>query len=126
MGLNLGTIQKKQGEYIFWDLGGQKVLRKIWSKYYQEAQCVTFVIDGSDTHRFSEAIGVLRDLYASDEGLQQKPLLILLNKVDSETFDSDGLELKLEGLDAKVVKVLKVSALSKQGLHECLEWLTNL
>ena len=59
VGLNLGTISKRHAEYTLWDLGGQKVLRKLWSKYYQDASCIVFVIDGTDPFRFNEALTVV-------------------------------------------------------------------
>ena len=30
---------------MFWDLGGQKILRSIWKKYYTECHGIIFVID---------------------------------------------------------------------------------
>ena len=54
VGLNIAKIERRRREYIFWDVGGQRVLRKIWDKYFTEADCVVFVIDGTDQLRFSE------------------------------------------------------------------------
>ena len=48
IGLNLTKVEKRNGEFIFWDVGGQNVLRKIWDKYYSESNGAIFVIDGSD------------------------------------------------------------------------------
>ena len=62
VGLNLGKIEKSESEYTFWDLGGQKVLRKIWNKYFEDATCLIYVIDGTDPLKFHEAAEVLDDL----------------------------------------------------------------
>ena len=81
VGLNLLRMERRNGEYIFWDLGGQSVLRKIWNKYFNEASCIVFMIDGTDSHRFPEVLETLNELYSSPESeLASKPLLFVLNK----------------------------------------------
>ena len=47
----------KLGEYIslFWDLGGQQILRTIWKKYYQECHGIIYVVDVTDDSRLEEA-----------------------------------------------------------------------
>ena len=59
----MGKIERRDADYTFWDLGGQKVLRKIWSKYYRDASAVFFVVDGTDPLRFAEATQCLQSLY---------------------------------------------------------------
>jgi len=38
----------------FWDLGGQKGIRNIWPKYYDDCHAVAYVIDAEDRERLSE------------------------------------------------------------------------
>jgi ADP-ribosylation factor related protein 1 len=54
VGLNIAKIERRCGEFTLWDVGGQSVLRKLWDKYYGEADCLIFVIDGADSIRFEE------------------------------------------------------------------------
>ena len=54
IGLNIAKLEKHNGEFILWDVGGQAVLRKIWDKYFDEAHGLVFVIDGTDEMRFNE------------------------------------------------------------------------
>ena len=54
IGLNIAKIEKNNAEYLLWDVGGQTVLRKIWDKYFSEANGLIFVIDGSNDIRFQE------------------------------------------------------------------------
>ena len=63
VGLNIGRIERRRGEFIFWDVGGQSVLRKIWDKYFNEANCIVFVIDGTDPIRFEEVSETLARIY---------------------------------------------------------------
>ena len=35
VGLNLAKIEKRRAKFVFWDVGGQPVLRKMWEQYYR-------------------------------------------------------------------------------------------
>ena len=61
---------------MFWDVGGQKLLRKIWTKYFTECDGVVFVIDGRDESRFDEVRGVIDDYY-SRRGLDEAGLPVV-------------------------------------------------
>ena len=63
VGLNVATLTKSQGEFLFWDVGGQKTLRKLWANYFGGCDGVVFVIDGADEGRFDEVRGVIDELY---------------------------------------------------------------
>ena len=76
IGLNMATIMKSQGEFVFWDVGGQKLLRKIWNKYFRECHGVVFVVDGSDESRFEEVREVIDEHY-SRRGLDEAGLPII-------------------------------------------------
>ena len=82
VGLNLARVEKRRAKFIFWDVGGQPVLRKIWEKYYGQCNAVVFVINGAEEHRLEEAKGILDRLY--DESLPTElvdlPVLFLVNK----------------------------------------------
>lgn len=38
----------------FWDLGGQRGIRSIWPKYYDDCHAVVYVVDAVDHERLSE------------------------------------------------------------------------
>jgi GTPase SAR1 family protein len=87
IGLNIAKITKSQGEFIFWDVGGQKSLRKIWGKYFSECNGVVFLLDGSDESRFEEVKEVIDSLYTRkvlDEAGIPK-----IQKGDSAIFEDD-------------------------------------
>jgi ADP-ribosylation factor related protein 1 len=55
VGMNLAKITYFGSQIILWDLGGQAKMRGIWEKYYDDADCVVFVVDSSDVGRLMEA-----------------------------------------------------------------------
>lgn len=54
IGQNMGKINLPSTELCFFDLGGQRDIRSIWEKYYDECHAVVFVVDASDQARLSE------------------------------------------------------------------------
>lgn len=94
VGLNIAKLDQRGGEFVFWDVGGQDVLRKIWEKYFSEANGLIFVIDGSDEIRFNEVRETLAQVFARDDSEEGKessafdslPVLFLLNKNDLPKF----------------------------------------
>ena len=129
MGLNLARVEKRRAKFIFWDVGGQPVLRKIWEKYYSQCNCVVFVIDGADESRLNEVKQTLEKLYSKSlpTELVDLPVLFLLNKADQEGFLGQDRLTRHLGLDAlncrKDVEVKKMSASSKEGIEASITWL---
>lgn len=101
-----------------WDLGGQKIYRKIYidekSKYFTETQSIFYVIDIQSRSKFEEALIYLKDVVniISENHIKNFQLLILLHKYDldikerSEIIDDTRfLEIQI----AKIVGSLKFS-----------------
>ena len=148
IGLNIAKITKYQGEFVFWDVGGQASLRKLWQKYITEANGVVFVIDGSDESRFDEVREVIDGLWTrrglddaglpvvkgsgdiEDESLESTladlPCLFLLNKNDSPDFKGiETIQRKLELSNINCIEsvCLPVSALDANGVDAALSWI---
>ncbi|XP_053993529.1 ADP-ribosylation factor-related protein 1-like isoform X2 [Hylaeus volcanicus] len=86
-GLNLCTISiDKMFVGIFWDLGGQIMLRSLWENYYSECDGIIFVLDSTDIHRMREVSNtmeyVLNHPALCDRSV---PVIILANKQDLKT-----------------------------------------
>lgn len=127
----------------FWDLGGQRSLRNMWSRYYKSCHGIIFIIDSTDTERFQECYETLTQI-AHDESwsgpngpesgnvdLLNVPILMLANKQDLPTA-VDLVSLKtgvfiqlVSELEATDSKLLPVSVLENEGLQESLEWLVT-
>ena len=129
IGLNFAKVEKRVGEFTFWDVGGQNVLRKIWDKYYSECSAVVFVIDGSDQIRFEEVAETLDKMYARDgsSDLVDLPLLVLVNKKDSSAFrglDAVKQALFLNEVNcSNLVEIQAISAFKGEGVEAALTWI---
>ncbi|KAG6813136.1 hypothetical protein H0H92_013760 [Tricholoma furcatifolium] len=77
-----GTITLPSSILQFWDLGGQRGIRNIWSKYYDDAHAVVYVIDAEDRERLGEGWEVF-DAVLTAPQILNVPLLLLANKQDS-------------------------------------------
>lgn len=119
----------------FWDLGGQKSLRSMWSRYYRSCHGIIFIIDSTDTERFQECYETLMEI-ANDstwamDGNSSVPILMLANKQDlPQAVDLVALKTGVfievvSSLEATDLKLLPVSVLENQGLRESLEWLVT-
>ncbi|CAK9435598.1 uncharacterized protein LODBEIA_P03250 [Lodderomyces beijingensis] len=128
----------------FWDLGGQKSLRNMWSRYFTQCHGIIFVIDSTDAARFQECYETLIEIAHDDSwviggddeeskissnGTVNVPVLMLANKQDlPQAVDlvslKTGVFIKLVSeLEATDSKLIPVSVLENQGLKESLEWL---
>jgi ADP-ribosylation factor related protein 1 len=60
-------VNGELSENIFWDLGGQKLLRSIWKKYYSECHGLIFVIDSVDIEKLSDAKYCLNEILINED-----------------------------------------------------------
>jgi signal recognition particle receptor subunit beta len=94
----VGKISLPSTTLHFFDLGGQRDIRSIWPKYYDECHAVVFVLDACDQARLSEGWEVFgmslcpscnytdkSDEVLNSPRLLNLPLLLLANKQDSPT-----------------------------------------
>lgn len=93
VGLNHVKLQLKDCILNLWDLGGQKELRPLWNGYLEECHGLIFMMDSSDKARFDEVIESLEQIMSVDH-VHANPLLILLNKCDSDVHSLPNGELK--------------------------------
>ncbi|KIM67342.1 hypothetical protein SCLCIDRAFT_14140 [Scleroderma citrinum Foug A] len=148
VGQNMGKICLPSTILNFFDLGGQRGMRSIWYRYYDDCHAVVFVIDAQDRERLGEGWEVFDSVLSSPQILNV-PLLLLANKQDSpeslsateirhdyEAWDQHRRESARrrygedEGTDVErrrrriaSLDVMGVSALSGQGVREVVDWL---
>ncbi|KAI8066328.1 ADP-ribosylation factor family-domain-containing protein [Gongronella butleri] len=127
VGLNIGRIEIQSSKLKFWDLGGQRDLQSIWERYYTECHAILFVVDSTDKRRLEECKDIFETMVTNDlvEGV---PILMLANKQDipdalrvediKEVFNKIAVKL-----GARDSRVLPISAISGNGVHEAIDWL---
>lgn len=72
----------------FYDLGGAKKIRNIWSEYYHDVHGILYVFDGSlKGNELEESIKLFQSTI-QNKFLKGKPLLILSNKQDKKNCKS--------------------------------------
>ncbi|CAL9738200.1 ADP-ribosylation factor-like protein 3 [Monosporozyma servazzii] len=128
VGQNIATITTKENILLkFWDVGGQELLRSMWSEYYSQCHAIIFVVDSTDRSRIDEWKDTLTSIMMDDE-IESVPVLMLANKQDRP----DRMEIQdikeifnqiAEHLSARDSRVLPVSALKGDGIIDSMDWL---
>ncbi|EPY40962.1 ADP-ribosylation factor-like 3 [Angomonas deanei] len=107
-----------------WDIGGQKAIRAYWPNYFDEVDCLIYVVDAADRRRVEEAATELATL-VQEEKLREAPILVFSNKCDLATALSPediSTALDLQSLRDRTWHIQKCSAKTGEGLQEGLEW----
>ncbi|KAL0239293.1 hypothetical protein PCE1_004981 [Barthelona sp. PCE] len=123
-GFNMKSIQQDNIRLNMWDIGGQETIREHWSTYYNNTDCLIFVIDAADRRRLEEA-GYELSLLLREDALVGKPLLIWANKQDLlQALPSDDITqlLKLHRIRDRQWQIFGCSAKNGTGLSEGLTW----
>jgi len=127
IGFNVEQVQYKNLNLQLWDVGGQTRLRSLWRHYYQNTDCMIFVIDSADRQRVAEASDELHAAL-SDDNLRNASLLVYANKQDLPNAMSTGElteHLKLRDLRNRRWFIQGCSAVTGNGLYEGLDWLAG-
>ena len=56
-GFNVKTLKVQNFTFNVWDLGGQMAIREHWSNYYDNLDCIIYVVDSSDNRRMTDECG---------------------------------------------------------------------
>ncbi|XP_065057262.1 ADP-ribosylation factor-like protein 6 isoform X1 [Rhopilema esculentum] len=129
IGFTVEKVSMTGLSFTIFDMSGQGRYRNLWEHYYKDAQAVIFVIDSSDKLRMVVAKEELDELLKHPDIKAKKiPILFFANKMDlRESLSSvkvSGL-LKLENIKEKPWHICASNALTGEGLHEGVEWLTD-
>jgi len=135
VGFNVETISYRNLNFNIWDVGGQDKIRPLWRYYYNNVDCLIFVIDCVDRERIDDrydyensAKDELIRLLNEDE-LRNVDLLVYANKQDQ------GSAMKVQdvatALDlAHIARghnwhIQGCSAMTGDGLYEGLQWVVD-
>ena len=97
IGFNMEQLQYKNLKFNCWDIGGQSKIRSLWKHYYENTDCVIFVLDASDEERLELAKETIFGLIREDE-LKNCPVLVFANKMDMANIGVAEIAKRL-GLD---------------------------
>jgi GTPase SAR1 family protein len=95
-----------------WDLGGQKIYRKIYvnekRKYFTETQTIFYVIDIQSQTKFAEALLYLSDIIniVSENHVKNFQLLILLHKFDPDIKNRSDIIENQRFLESQITKII--------------------
>jgi ADP-ribosylation factor related protein 1 len=122
VGMNLAKINYRGNTVVIWDLGGQQKMRSIWDRYYDEANCVVFIVDSADVGRLEEA-KLAYDSVINNDRLSRVPVITLANKQDLPGALSPGdLAMNFYPVQdaAERARVFAVSAIKGEGIEEAV------
>jgi len=82
----------------FYDLGGGRKIRDIWSQYYHDIHCVIYVIDASASLEDQQESAEIFRTVLNHPSIYGKPILIMANKHDIAGASSADAIRKMFGL----------------------------
>ncbi|NXH86857.1 ARL14 protein, partial [Edolisoma coerulescens] len=82
IGFNVDMIEAgKDFTLTFWDVGGQKKMRELWSNFLEDTDGLLYVVDSSDKRRLEESRREF-ELTLKNESIKNVPVVVLANKQD--------------------------------------------
>jgi small GTP-binding protein len=127
IGFNVETVEYRNVTFQVWDVGGQDKLRRLWHHYYRGTHGLIYVVDSSDRHRIEAAREELAAILAADE-MRDAVVLVYANKQDlpgAMSATEVAEKMHLHALRDREWYIQSTCAVSGDGLHAGLEWLTT-
>ncbi|CAD5115279.1 DgyrCDS4272 [Dimorphilus gyrociliatus] len=132
---NLEELRLGQLTFTVYDLGGHKLVRRVWREYCYAADGIIFVLDAADKERMNEAKSELHNIL-NDEEFSTIPILILGNKID--IVDAMGREELIGCLNiyknifqegekgvSRPIEIFSCSTKLDQGYGAGIRWLAK-
>lgn len=126
-GFNIKSVQTQGFKLNVWDIGGQRGIRPYWKNYYENTNCIIYVVDSTDVTRLQETSLELDELL-KEEVLTGVPVLVFANKQDLSTAtkaEQIAQELCLNIIRGRSWQIQPCSAKSGEGVSDGIEWLLN-
>jgi ADP-ribosylation factor-like protein 3 len=126
-GFNIKKLTVGDFHLNVWDIGGQKTIRPYWRNYYENTDCLIYVVDSADEVRLEEAAEELKELL-KEERLKGADLLVFSNKCDLMQSVDEGTvskSLELTAINDREWHVQSCSAKSGDGLDMGMSWVIN-
>lgn len=123
-GFNIKSLVQGDFKLNVWDIGGQKSIRPYWSNYYDNTDCLIYVIDSADEGRVEET-GVELNMLIEEEKLAHVPVLVLANKQDLSgalTAAEISETLNLTNIRDRNWHIQPCSAKTGEGVDDGMKW----
>eukprot|EP01065_Artemidia_motanka_P042223 TRINITY_DN561_c0_g1_i2.p2 TRINITY_DN561_c0_g1~~TRINITY_DN561_c0_g1_i2.p2 ORF type:complete len:179 (+),score=81.80 TRINITY_DN561_c0_g1_i2:72-608(+) len=123
-GFNIKSLQHDGVKLNMWDIGGQKAIRTYWRNYFDETDCLIYVVDAADKKRLEEC-GMELNLLLEEEKLSGVHVLIFANKQDLATAmgpDEVSEALTLQAIRDRKWQIQGCSAKTGEGLEDGIAW----
>ncbi|XP_077992319.1 ADP-ribosylation factor-like protein 6 isoform X2 [Glandiceps talaboti] len=129
IGFSVEKFASSSMSFTVFDMSGQGRYRNLWEHYYKDAQAIIFVIDSSDKLRMVVAKDELDQLLTHNAIKNRRvPVLVFANKMDLRDAMSSvkvSQMMELETIQNKAWHICASNAVTGEGLHEGVEWLTD-
>lgn len=125
-GFNIMNVVRNDRMAKLCDLGGQRALRQYWEDYYDNTDCIMFVVDSSDQRRIQEAYDTFESVLQS---LPKLPTLVMANKQDLATAKDPATISELLHLNEHRERQWSLqgcSAKTGYGLNEGMDWIFSV
>jgi ADP-ribosylation factor-like protein 3 len=122
-GFNIKNLSLEGRSAKLCDLGGQRALRDFWQDYYENTDCLMYVVDSSDQRRLEEAHATFVDVINS---VPRVPVLVFANKQDLATAKDPAMIAEiLELVECRDRKwqIQGCSAKTGDGLEIGVQWI---
>mmetsp|Transcript_11459 Transcript_11459/g.16919 ORF Transcript_11459/g.16919 Transcript_11459/m.16919 type:complete len:189 (-) Transcript_11459:89-655(-) len=126
-GFNIKSLMHDDFKLNVWDIGGQKLIRPYWRNYFDQTDCLIYVIDSAAKGRLEETGVELGQLLEEDK-LAECPLLVYANKQDllnALPHNEIAEALGLHAIRNRQWEIQPCSAKTSEGLQEGMEWVVN-
>lgn len=81
IGFNYEYIQNSKLSIMSWDLGGYESIRPLRKCYYENVQCLVFVVDSTDRDRIYEVYTELQNFLSDIKIMMQRYWFLRINKI---------------------------------------------
>ncbi|MHA2049460.1 MAG: PAS domain S-box protein [Promethearchaeota archaeon] len=123
--VDISKILVNNVSLLTYDIPGKYKAKEIWKPYLKNQDGLIFVLDITDTIRFSYARELLHEIAGKPE-LSELPLLILFNKSDRKQSDIKDLDkaMGVKKLGNRPMRSYLTDGLKNVNIDEAFNWLS--
>ncbi|MHA1370835.1 MAG: ADP-ribosylation factor-like protein [Promethearchaeota archaeon] len=128
LGISISELVLGLVKLEFNDLGGQKAFQKTWMDYWKDQDILIFMIDAADDARFDDACSALWRILDQPE-TQNKPLLLLSNKIDlpnAKRLDFVLKALNFDKIKRDLIGAYEISVKEQIGIDKALNFISGI